>query len=117
LEFCVALPPAQKLGQGWSRLILRRAMAGTLPEQVRWRRGKADLGRNFLRRLLDRDGSLLDAIILNDSTAQPSCLDAAALRSAYQECRADPVGRRDTASQIFAAANLMLWLRDTGLTR
>jgi asparagine synthase (glutamine-hydrolysing) len=47
VEYCLALPGSQKLNQGWPRMVLRRAMAGVLPDEVRWRRGKADLSPNF----------------------------------------------------------------------
>ena len=41
VEFCLALPARQSLRDGWTRLILRRALAHTLPEKVTWRVGKA----------------------------------------------------------------------------
>ncbi len=47
VEFCVSLPPEEKLAQGQTRRILRRAMAGVLPEEVRLRRDKV----NFAPRL------------------------------------------------------------------
>ena len=43
ISFCVALPGDQKLDRGWPKAILRRAMAGRLPDAVRWRRGKEHL--------------------------------------------------------------------------
>src|ERR671939_805838 len=30
LEFCLALPPEQKLHDGWNRMVMRRAMGGIL---------------------------------------------------------------------------------------
>jgi asparagine synthase (glutamine-hydrolysing) len=40
IECVFALPDAAKLGKGWSKYVLRQAMAGLLPESVRWRRRK-----------------------------------------------------------------------------
>jgi asparagine synthase (glutamine-hydrolysing) len=40
IEYVFGLPDAAKLGKGWSKHILRQAMAGLLPEAVRWRRRK-----------------------------------------------------------------------------
>lgn len=37
VEFAVAMPLEAKLFAGWYKLTLRRAMAGVLPEEVRWR--------------------------------------------------------------------------------
>lgn len=55
LEFCAALPSDQKMRDGWTRLVMRRAMNAVVPSQIQWRRGKADLGHNFTATLL-RDG-------------------------------------------------------------
>ena len=41
-----------------------RAMAGILPEAVRWRRGKSDLSGNLCSRLPAGDHSLLNGIIV-----------------------------------------------------
>jgi len=40
IECVFALPDSAKLWKGWSKYILRQAMAGLLPESVRWRRRK-----------------------------------------------------------------------------
>lgn len=45
--FCLRLPEAQVGGNGWHKLILRQAMAGLLPDEVRWRMGKEHLGWSF----------------------------------------------------------------------
>jgi len=48
-DFCIGLPPEQKLRDGWTRYILRRAMDGILPRSVQWRGGKSSLAPNFVR--------------------------------------------------------------------
>jgi asparagine synthase (glutamine-hydrolysing) len=64
VEFCLAVPPTQKIRRGWDRYIMRRAMAGILPSTVQWREGKGDLSialddslltheRPLLRRLME----------------------------------------------------------------
>jgi asparagine synthase (glutamine-hydrolysing) len=52
LDFCLSLPWGQLQSGGWPKLLLRRAMAGKLPETVRWRRGKEHLGAAFTQQLL-----------------------------------------------------------------
>ena len=47
VEFCLSLPPEQKLSMGWSRVIQRRAMAGIVPDAVRTRISKADLSYGY----------------------------------------------------------------------
>ena len=49
VEFCLALPAEQKIRQGWTRLVLRNAMKGILPEKIQQRAGKSNLGPNFNR--------------------------------------------------------------------
>ena len=55
IEYCLALPPEQSLQDGWTRLILRRAMEGVLPAQIAWRVGKAVMAPNFQRGLFGMD--------------------------------------------------------------
>lgn len=55
IEFCVALPEEQKLDNGWSRLILRRAMEGILPAAVQWRTGKSNLAPAFQQSFVETD--------------------------------------------------------------
>jgi asparagine synthase (glutamine-hydrolysing) len=41
LDFCLSLPFDQLQQDGWPKIIQRRAMAGLLPDAVRWRRGNS----------------------------------------------------------------------------
>ncbi len=59
IEFCVAVPPEQKFGDGWPRLLMRRAMEGVLPPEIQWRGTKSNLAHNFAPRLLAGDRHLL----------------------------------------------------------
>lgn len=47
ISFILSLPVEQLQGEGWPKLIIRRAMAGILPETVLWRSGKEHLGMDF----------------------------------------------------------------------
>jgi asparagine synthase (glutamine-hydrolysing) len=55
---CVRLPGTQTLDGGWPKAILRRATAGRLPDDVRWRRGKEHLGWAFTQALMSNHGKL-----------------------------------------------------------
>ena len=59
IEFCLALPPEQSLRNGWTRLILRRALRHALPEIIAERPGKTWMEPAFVRGLFDLDGALL----------------------------------------------------------
>src|SRR5262245_55603821 len=51
VEFCLSLPAEQKLAGGWSRRIMRAAMAPLLPSEVAWRREKSDFTPRFVAAL------------------------------------------------------------------
>ena len=51
IEFCLSLPLPQLQSDGWLKIIVRRATAGILPDEVRWRRGKEHLGLLFTQTL------------------------------------------------------------------
>ena len=63
VEFCVRVPPDQKLRDGWPRSLVRRAMAGALPESVRLRVHKTMAGPNFRHGLLVHDRALLESTL------------------------------------------------------
>ena len=52
IEYCLSLPSEQKLGRGYSRLVLRNGLAGVLPEKIKWRGGKSNLNPSFAKGLL-----------------------------------------------------------------
>lgn len=54
VEFCLSLPPAQLQRGGFPKLVLRHALAGLVPDDVRWRRGKEHLGWQMTLKLIDR---------------------------------------------------------------
>ncbi|MCL4294767.1 MAG: lasso peptide isopeptide bond-forming cyclase [Anaerolineae bacterium] len=115
VEFCLALPPQQKLRHGWSRVIMRRAMAGILPEAVQWRFGKANLSPNFKRRLLDCDRKTLDAVILHRPELIQAYVDIPVLHAAYQHYTSQPMQAEEDALTIYGVVILALWLQKSSL--
>jgi len=113
MEFCLALPPDQKLHHGWTRVIMRRAMANIVPDAVRWRIGKANLSPNFRRRLLDFDRKLLDEVIVNDPQVIAEYVNVTALRDAYRRFISRPTS--DDAVLVYGAVVLARWLCMTHL--
>jgi asparagine synthetase B (glutamine-hydrolysing) len=59
IELCLALPSRLSLRDGWTRYILRAALADVLPSEVANRAGKAWMTDTFARSLFERDGNLL----------------------------------------------------------
>jgi asparagine synthase (glutamine-hydrolysing) len=114
IEFCLALPPQQKLRAGWSRHILRNAMKGVLPEAVRTRRSKANLEPNFVHTLLKFERSRMDALILPERSDAEIFLNWRVVQSAYGRLCTNTYRSQDIAT-VWKAVTLMLWLRNTGL--
>lgn len=107
VEFCLALPPKQKFGGGWGRMILRRSMQGVLPVMVQWRLGKTDFTPNVriaLRRNetweLRRMGKNIDLIA--------DYVDVSEFRSLLQRVESDGWSVQDyfTLSNV---ATLFYW--------
>jgi asparagine synthase (glutamine-hydrolysing) len=113
MEFCLALPPDQKLHQGWTRVVMRRAMANILPHEVQWRIGKANLSPNFQGRLLDYDRALMDEIILYDPSLIEQYVDVPTLRRVYERYISQQTSK--AALVVYGAITLALWLRKGNL--
>lgn len=65
IEFCVSLPPEQSFSEGWTRVIMRRAMEGVVPTRIQWRVGKANMEPAFLHGLQVVDGERLAEVLNN----------------------------------------------------
>lgn len=113
IEFCLALPPGQKLHRGWTRSILRRAMTGTLPSEVQWRRGKSDISANIKLKLLEYERETLEDVIIDHPETIREYVDVPSLRAAYKRYLADPLKGDQEHFIIALAVNLALWLRVT----
>ena len=115
MEFCLALPPEQKLHQGWTRLVMRRAMTDVLPPEVQWRVHKANLGPNFKRRLLEYERETLEKVIAQPQIIEPY-VNVSALQAAYDRYASQPLQSKQDAITVFGAVTLALWLLRSGLT-
>lgn len=115
VEFCLALPPEQKLQQGWIRMVQRRAMAGILPKEVQWRGGKTDMSPNFEHGLIAFERELLEEAILQNPTVIEKYVDVSALRETYQRF-ASREAKEDDVIPMWRAVTLALWLQRAGLT-
>ena len=116
VEFCLAVPPEQKLSHGWTRYIFRRAMEGILPQEIQWRSTKADFYPNFKRALLEYERETLDRIILSETEIIEPYVNLPALRAAYFRFVNQSSGVRD-AFIVFSAVTLALWLKKAGASQ
>jgi asparagine synthase (glutamine-hydrolysing) len=113
IEFCLAVPLEQKLNDGWTRVILRRAMQGTLPPAVQWRPGKQKLGVNYVRRFHGRDRDTLRAELFGEPQVLASYVDLPRLHAAYDQFMEGGVrsDQTDEGFTLYQLATLAHWLR------
>ncbi len=105
VRFCAHLPGHLLLHHGWPKYVLRKAMAGRLPDEVRWGRGKPHVGwafsQQFLTRELGRGNLSLDRML----PSLKGYIDAAALERGWRSFR----GGQDFEA-VGRAYVLSLWL-------
>lgn len=116
MEFCLALPPEQKLNQGWTRIILRRAMTDILPPEVQWRVHKANLGANFKRKLLEYEQKNLDKLSNETQIIKPY-VNISTLHADYREYSSQPMQSQQEVINVFATLTLNMWLNKFALNR
>ncbi len=113
VEFCLALPWEQKVHQGWSKIVLRRAMAGYLPEEVRWRPDKEDLVNEFGRPWFASTQKLMEEVITHHLERINEYININACLKAYHRYRTQ--GTLDDAYKVWQAVTLALWLNGSQL--
>jgi asparagine synthase (glutamine-hydrolysing) len=109
VEFCLALPSSQKLSDGFTRTIMRRALQHTLPEKISKRVGKCDLTDAFRDAFLRRDKPILDQWIVQNPALAGLC-DLTELRDLYARCLANEAtdGERFILFRVLTSAR---WMR------
>jgi asparagine synthase (glutamine-hydrolysing) len=81
VEFCFSLAYDHKIGAGWTKLLLRQATAGILPEPVRWRRHKLGFPGDYESWLGNASGlDAVRALLLDRVTQERGWLDPVWLR-------------------------------------
>ncbi|GAB5537301.1 MAG: asparagine synthase (glutamine-hydrolyzing) [Rubricoccaceae bacterium] len=110
VEFCLSLPSHQRMRDGLTRSILRRAMRGRLPDSVRLRPGKARLATSFTDALFVRDADRLRQLVAEDVPAASDVLDVSALTQAVARAFDHPEARADLAVPIWRAVVVARWL-------
>jgi asparagine synthase (glutamine-hydrolysing) len=110
-ELCVSLPGDQKLRDGWTRSIMRRALVGVLPEVVRQRPGKADLSHSFVRGLLGPDRPALETLVARPGLVA-EWVDPAALTTLWHRCLRER--RSGDCFTLWRVAVLSRWLAHHG---
>ena len=86
VEHALRLPPSLRIRPGGGKHVLREAMRGILPEEVRTRRGKGGIDARLLW-ALHRERPRLDALLRDPEIARRGWVRADALRAATEQAR------------------------------
>lgn len=108
-EFCLALPASQKLRNGWTRFVFRNAMKNILPEDVRWRGGKASFYKVFPYMLKRYDQDFVLDILRDPPSLIHNYVNMTEIRKMYREfIEKDQYANIDLVWQTVVIA---IWLR------
>jgi asparagine synthase (glutamine-hydrolysing) len=107
VEYAFGLPPEQKIDQGVTKVVLRRAMKGTLPEAIRSRKDKMAFGTPegiWFRTILRNP---ISEIITSKRFAERGYFDAQKVNKGFEE---HLEGKINLDLPIWRYVNMELWL-------
>ena len=108
IEFCLALPLEQKLNNGWSRIIMRRAMKNILPYEIKWREDKAMLGPNFRKNLLIYEKNLIENLLFNKEYLIKDYVNIISLHNIFSRF----ISKKPTNTlSLFGVVTIVLWIQ------
>ena len=113
VEFCLSLPARHRLRDGWSRLVIRRALENVLPPQVQWRTTKNNFMGELRRGLRVYETSRLHALADDETLPFKGYVDKIKLRCFIEKTLGDAPHDECHAHEVLRAACLQVWLLQT----
>ncbi|MGO8670025.1 MAG: asparagine synthase-related protein [Capsulimonadaceae bacterium] len=110
VEFCLALPPTQKIRRGKTRWVLRTAMDGVIPPLVQWRAGKASLAEHLRTRMLQVCRARITETLQGPVSRLVEFVDIDKVRSCYRRLLDGTDGSNDLMI-VWRTTCLGMWLR------
>jgi len=111
VEFCVGLPGSAKLAGGWSRLVLREAMAGVIPDMVRTRRDKVDFGFHLAQGMVRHHDGMIRDLLGENAGGIGDYVDLTAARALYEEIATEPADAAGPkVQQAWRLVTMAYWL-------
>lgn len=107
VEFSLAIDLEQLMRPGETKSVLRRALRGTLPEEVRLRRSKAGLDEALYRALV-KNGAWLSTLLSDLQVSEYGFVNKEALSKTLKRVRH---GKSVTTPQLLRTLCLEFWLR------
>jgi asparagine synthase (glutamine-hydrolysing) len=115
MEYCVGIPPDQKLSDGWTRVVLRRAIKDHIPEDIRLRLTKAEFGTYFAYLLNVHERSALNELAADDSNRLFNYVDRGKFRSVLSRYYSAPTNMIREAEMLYASLTLSRWMNFVNL--
>ncbi len=106
VEHSLRLPPAMRIRAGTGKYVLREAMRGILPEEVRTRRGKGGIDARLLW-AMSREADRLRELLRDPEIARRGWVRADALRAAVEAARQ---GEVRSLPFLLCSLSLETWL-------
>jgi len=114
VEFCLSLPPQQKLHKGRDRVIFRRAMHDVVPEKIRWRVGKTDFTPSLFHGLLSFDQSRIAYSVRNPTESVMRYISPENFKALFAELTAgDGLATGSELQQFWRGFALIRWFELT----
>jgi asparagine synthase (glutamine-hydrolysing) len=117
IEFCISLPPGQRIYDGWTRSIFRHAMEGILPKNVQWRTDKAKLSAGVRLNFLKFGTNQLDESLEQNFEVIDEFVDVGYLRVLFNEHKQNPLRPGVANILLMNVVYLSTWLRSSGIAR
>jgi asparagine synthase (glutamine-hydrolysing) len=112
LEFCIAIPADQRIQAGWTRGIFREALKGDLPELVRCRVSKANIGTGLKLNLVRHSLGDLEQSLRQDPEVISEFVDTDRVREIIKTFASNPLGTFDShCLTLVAIVHLSKWLK------
>jgi asparagine synthase (glutamine-hydrolysing) len=111
IEYCYAIPANQKLHQGLSRYVLRRAMDGILPPEIQWRSAKSNLGPGLTATFRHFGSEILREAVFSRADVIAPYVNLTTVQRAYRNFIEAEVDDDAEITQLWLVAMLSLWLR------
>lgn len=109
VEFCLRLPLAYRVRQGWTKFLVRAAFAADLSVRVRQRLGKEHLGWHFANRLMDESQELIAHTMAQEMATIAAYMDSQAVQRLYE----DYIETKSVvaANQLHDVVTAAIWLK------
>ena len=108
MEFCIALPPDQKIRNGWTRYVMRAGLDGILPDSIRWRGDKAEMDAGFWYSLRNHAMDEIDNVFSSKDLLIAEFIDMDRAMEVYEGLSE---GEQESRNTFWYLTTLELWLR------